>query len=96
MDRMTDKRRKRKADMQPSFSYFAKGYPVITLEGRERVYIENFHRLCRLSTTEIRLSSALGALCVRGRELRITCFSPLEVHICGKIDSVSFEGEAQS
>lgn len=93
MDRMTDKRRKRKADVQPSFSYYAKGHPIITMHGREMVYIENFHRLYRLSTTEICLSSALGPICVRGKSLCITCFSPMEVHIRGYISSVSFGGE---
>ena len=93
MDRMTDKRRKRKADVQPSFSYFSKGHPIITMHGREMVYIENFHRLFRLSATEICLSSALGPVYVRGKSLCITCFTPMEIHIRGQISSVSFGGE---
>lgn len=93
MDRMTDKRRKRKADVQPSFSYFTKGHPIITMHGSETVYVENFHRLFRLSATEICLSTALGPLCIRGKSLCITCFTPMEVHICGHIRSISFGGE---
>ena len=90
---MTDKRRKRMTDAQPSFSYYAKGHPMITMHGRETVYVENFHRLFRLSTTEICLSSALGPLCIRGKDLCITSFSSMEIHIRGCISSISFGGE---
>ena len=90
---MTDKRRKRMTDTQPSFSYFAKGHPIITMHGREMVYIENFHRLFRLSATEICLSSALGPISIRGKSLCITSFSPMEIQIRGCISSISFGGE---
>ena len=90
---MTDRRRKRMTDTQPSFSYFAKGHPIITMHGREMVYIENFHRLFRLSATEICLSSALGPISIRGKSLCITSFSHMEIQIRGCISSIRFGGE---
>lgn len=90
---MADRCRQRKAKEEPSFSYYAKGHPVITMHGNESLCIENYKKLLSFSPETVRLSTALGCLYVRGKELVIRCFSPIEIEICGHILSVSFCGE---
>ncbi len=93
MDRMAEKRRKKKAAYETSFSYFRKGHPVITMHGNSRICIENYQRLLTFSPTRMQISTAFGLLVICGSTLSIACFSPSEIIIAGKILALQFPGE---
>lgn len=90
---MADTCKKQKAGKDSSFSYYAKGHPVITMYGNEKLVIENYRKLLTFSPERITLSTAMGKLCIRGKRLLISCFCSGETEIRGYILSVGFGQE---
>lgn len=67
-----------------------KGEALITLEGQERVRIENFRGISSYTQEEIRLITRKKKLCVAGRRLKIDSYSKDEIEISGVIESIGF------
>ncbi len=67
------------------------GEPVITVTGRQRVYIENYRRIVTFKEEEIRLQAKTCRIVVRGRRLKIAYYTSEDMLIAGQISSVCME-----
>ncbi|MCD7955096.1 MAG: YabP/YqfC family sporulation protein [Lachnospiraceae bacterium] len=70
---------------------YRRGRTIVSMEGRERVCIENFGGICSYTEEEIRLRTRKDKIRVTGRRLQIDCYSRDEIEISGHIQKVDFE-----
>lgn len=68
------------------------GEPVITITGRQRVFIENYHRIVSFQDEEIKLQAKTCRILVHGKRLRIEYYTRDDMMIAGQICSVVMEG----
>lgn len=69
---------------------YQKGRTLVSLEGRERVCIENFSGISSCTAEEIRLLAKRSKICVTGKRLQIDCYTRDEIEISGFIEAVRF------
>ena len=67
------------------------GEPVITITGRQNVYIENYNRIISFEEHEIRIQAKTCKISVCGKRLRIEYYTKDEMLIAGQILSVVTE-----
>ncbi len=67
------------------------GEPVITITGRQRVYIENYYRIVCFQEEEVRLQTKTCKIVVMGKRLRIEYYTKEDMLITGQIGSVLME-----
>ena len=67
------------------------GEPVITITGRQKVYIENYHRIVSFQEEEIMLQAKTCKIVVQGKRLRIEYYTKEEMLIAGQIGLVFME-----
>ncbi len=67
------------------------GEPVITVAGRQKVYIENYSRIASFHEEEIRLQARTCRIVVSGKRLRIEYYTKDDMMIAGQIGSVRME-----
>ena len=72
--------------------------PRLELGGRERLVVSGVEAVDRFDETGIVMSTAAGTLVVTGEDLHIGKLSldGGELHVDGRIDSVTYEDEGQS
>ncbi|MCD8016177.1 MAG: YabP/YqfC family sporulation protein [Lachnospiraceae bacterium] len=70
---------------------YQKGRALVSVEGRERICVENFKNICSYTFEEVRLSTRSAAICVRGKRLQIDSYTKEEIEISGRIDAILFE-----
>ena len=77
---------------------FTAGSHRLELEGRERLTITGVEDVERFDETGIVMSTTAGTLVVTGEDLHIGKLSldGGELHVDGRIDSVTYEDEGQS
>ncbi|MCD8021575.1 MAG: YabP/YqfC family sporulation protein [Lachnospiraceae bacterium] len=63
----------------------------MTLEGRERVCIENFKGICSYTEQEVSLMTYRSQIFVRGRRLRIDSYTKDQIEISGLIEMIKYE-----
>ncbi|MCI8726932.1 MAG: sporulation protein [Hungatella sp.] len=68
------------------------GEPMVTMTGRQKVYIENYHRIVSFQDEEIKLQAKTCRILVHGKRLRIEYYTRDDMLIAGQIHSVSMEG----
>ena len=68
------------------------GEPMVTMTGRQKVYIENYHRIVSFQDEEIKLLAKTCRILVHGKRLRIEYYTRDDMLIAGLIHSVSMEG----
>ena len=68
------------------------GEPMVTMTGRQKVYIENYHRIVSFQDEEIKLRAKTCRILVHGKRLRIEYYTRDDMLIAGQIHSVSMEG----
>lgn len=66
--------------------------PKITITGRLHILVENYISIITFSDQEIRLETAEGCVCIKGRGLVLKVLLPTELRIEGEVSSLSFEG----
>lgn len=66
------------------------GAPIITINGRNSVCIENHKRILEYSETKIRVQTKLSGLCIEGKNLKIAYCTQEEIKITGMIYSVYY------
>lgn len=69
---------------------FVKGNVLVSIEGQERVVIENFKGISSYTEQEIRLLTKQKKICVSGKRLRITNYTKEEVEIAGRIEKLEY------
>lgn len=69
---------------------FVKGNVLVSVEGQERVVIENFKGISSYTEQEIRLLTKQKKICVSGKRLRITNYTKEEVEITGRIEKLEY------
>ena len=69
-------------------------WPVITLSGRERLYVENHRGLCEYAQDKVRIKTSCGVLCICGDQMVLDELAEDVVVIIGNIRQVGYEGEA--
>ncbi len=69
----------------------ALGEPVITVTGRQNVYIENYNRIVSFHEEEIRLQARTCRIVISGKRLRIEYYTKDDMMIAGQIGSVRME-----
>ncbi len=69
---------------------FVKGNVLVSVEGQERVVIENFKGISSYTEQEIRLLTKQKKICVSGKRLRIINYTKEEVEITGRIEKLEY------
>ncbi len=69
---------------------FLKGNILVTMEGQERIIIENFKGISSYTEREIRLVANRRKICVAGEKLRINNFTKEEIEISGHICKLEY------
>ena len=69
---------------------FLKGNLLVSMEGQERVVIENFKGISSYTEQEIRLVANRRKICVAGEKLRIDNFTKEEIVISGRICKLEY------
>lgn len=69
---------------------FVKGNILVSMEGQERITIENFKGISSYTPQEIRLITKQKKICVSGVNLRIENFSREEIEISGRIEKLEY------
>ena len=68
------------------------GEPMVTMTGRQKVYIENYHRIVSFQDEEIKLQAKTCRILIHGKRLRIEYYTRDDMMIAGQISSVVMEG----
>lgn len=66
--------------------------PKITITGRRLILVENYDSIVNFSEEEIRLETAEGIICFRGKGLMLKVILATELQIEGELSSFSFSG----
>jgi len=66
--------------------------PKITITGRRQILVENYIRIVDFSEEEIRLETAEGDVCLRGKELMLKVILSTELRVEGELSSITFQG----
>jgi sporulation protein YqfC len=66
--------------------------PKITITGRHQIMVENYTSIVSFSEEEIRLETAEGVVCLRGKGLVLKVILTTDLRIEGELSSVTFEG----
>lgn len=69
---------------------FLKGNVLVSIEGQERVVIENFKGISSYTEQEIRLVTNRRKICVSGKKLRIVNYTKEEIEISGYINKLEY------
>ena len=67
------------------------GAPIITINGRNAICIENHKRILEYTSDKIRISTRINCLCVEGKNLKISFYTKEELKIVGQIGKVYYE-----
>lgn len=68
----------------------AKGNILVSMQGQERLVVENFKGISSYTAEEIRLIAKNRKICITGRRLMIENYSRDEIEISGFIDKVEY------
>lgn len=66
------------------------GSPIITINGKNAVCIENHKRILEYTDSKIRVLTKISGLCIEGKNLKIAYCTKDELKITGNIHSVSY------
>lgn len=69
---------------------FAKGNILVTMQGQERIIIENFKGISSYTEEEIRLITKRKKICITGRKLTVESYTKEEIEITGFIDKFEY------
>ncbi|KJR49399.1 hypothetical protein UF75_0239 [Desulfosporosinus sp. I2] len=64
--------------------------PKITIIGRGQILVENYYSIVNFSEEEIRLETAEGNVCFKGKGLVLKVILSTELQIEGELSSLSF------
>lgn len=67
------------------------GAPIITINGRNAVCIENHKRILEYTNQKIRISTRINCLCIEGKNLKIAFYTKEELKVLGQIQKVYYE-----
>jgi sporulation protein YqfC len=67
------------------------GEPVITMTGRQNVYIENYNRIISFVDNEVKIQARTCRIIVEGKRLEIRYYTGDDILITGIIHSVVTE-----
>lgn len=63
----------------------------VILTGKRRVIVENYRSLQRYTREEIIILTPSGRLVIHGKRLEISCYTAVEMCVCGQIESILLE-----
>ncbi len=66
------------------------GVPLITMNGRSILCVENHRKILEYTEEKIRILAKPSPVCVEGKNLRIAYYSKAELKITGLIKSISY------
>ncbi|MCD8336491.1 MAG: YabP/YqfC family sporulation protein [Lachnospiraceae bacterium] len=69
---------------------YRKGRALVRMEGQEHVCVENFKGICSYTDEEVSLATAGNQIRIRGKRLRIDCYTKDEIEISGQIEAVAY------
>ena len=69
---------------------FLKGNILVSMEGQERVIIENFKGISSYTMQEVRLVTKKKKICITGKNLKIDSYTKEEIEITGSIDKLEY------
>ena len=67
------------------------GAPIITINGRNAVCIENHKRILEYTSERIKISTKISCLCIEGKNLKISYYTKEEIKVTGLIHSVYYQ-----
>lgn len=68
------------------------GAPIVTMHGRNAVFIENHKKIAEYSEEQIVVQTGVCSVLVEGKRLRIDYFTKEEMKISGFVRQVSYQG----
>lgn len=67
------------------------GAPIITINGRNGISVENHKRILEYTGEKIRISTKINCLCIEGKNLKIAYYTKEELKVVGVIHKVYYE-----
>ena len=67
------------------------GAPIITINGRNSISVENHKRIIEYNSDKIRISTKINCLCIEGKNLKISFYTKEELKGLGTIHRVYYE-----
>lgn len=90
---------KRQKEKKPTGSFLrslqfpedcVKGTLLVSVQGQNRICIENFRGISSYTSEEIRLVARQKKICITGCNLKIDCYTKEEIEISGRIDRLEY------
>ncbi|MDO4321607.1 MAG: YabP/YqfC family sporulation protein [Lachnospiraceae bacterium] len=69
---------------------FTRGNILVTMQGQERIIIENFKGISLYTEEEIRLITKRKKICITGKKLMVESYTKEEIEITGLIDKLEY------
>ena len=69
---------------------FFRGNVMVSMQGQEHIWVENFKGISSYTEEEIRLGTAGRNICISGRRLKIISYARDEIEITGLIQKVEY------
>ena len=69
---------------------FVKGSILVSMQGQERLVIENFKGISSYTTEEIHLLTKKNSVCISGKCLLIETYTKDEIEISGRIERLEY------
>ncbi len=68
------------------------GAPIVTMHGRNAVFIENHKKISEYSEEQIVVQTGLCSVLVQGKRLKIDYFTKEEMKISGFVRQITYQG----
>ena len=66
------------------------GLPIVTINGKNEIYIENYRGIIEYGKQTIRLQTKCGRICIKGTALEIIYYTNTDMKICGNLEDISY------
>ena len=68
----------------------AEGLPIVTISGRNEIYVENYKGIIEYGQNCIRLQTKVCRITFTGKRLDIVYYTNVDMKITGELESVSY------
>ena len=66
------------------------GLPIVTINGKSEVYVENYRGIIEYSKNQIRIQTKCGRICMTGDDLEIVYYTNTDMKIIGKLETINY------
>lgn len=68
----------------------AEGLPIVTVTGKNEVYVENYKGIIEYGTQSIRIQTKVCRITFAGKNLEIIYYTNADMKITGEVESITY------